>query len=193
MTILKKFLSRKKYLFLFMGILTLIGILVGLYLSFKNIDILKDNVYYYVNNRQNLQFNYIYIHFFFLVISFIGSFFIIGLPLLCTLIFYQGLSLGFLLGIFSLTLSIKGLVYAIIFFTVTQLFYLIILYFFFIKCFNITRKTIGKMIYKTNPTNYLVSMTTSCGLLILLQTLYDFFLLLFNKPILNVFAFLLEI
>lgn len=193
MTILKKFLSRKKYLFLFMGILTLIGTFVGLYLSFKNIDILKDNVYYYVNNRQNLQFNYIYIHFFFLVISFIGSFFIIGLPLLCTLIFYQGLSLGFLLGIFSLTLSIKGLVYAIVFFTVTQLFYLIILYFFFIKCFNITRKTIGKMIYKTNPTNYLVSMTKSCGLLILLQTLYDFFLLLFNKPILNIFAFLLEI
>lgn len=176
-----------------MGILTLIGTFVGLYLSFKNIDILKDNVYYYVNNRQNLQFNYIYIHFFFLVISFIGSFFIIGLPLLCTLIFYQGLSLGFLLGIFSLTLSIKGLVYAIVFFTVTQLFYLIILYFFFIKCFNITRKTIGKMIYKTNPTNYLVSMTKSCGLLILLQTLYDFFLLLFNKPILNIFAFLLEI
>ena len=193
MTILKKFLSRKKYLFLFMGILTLIGTLVGLYLSFKNINILKDNVYYYINNRQNLQFNYIYIHFFFLVISFIGSFFIIGLPLLCTLIFYQGLSLGFLLGIFSLTLSIKGFVYAIIFFTVTQLFYLIILYFFFIKCFNITRKTIGKMIYKTNPTNYFVSMTKSCGLLILLQTLYDFFLLLFNKPILNVFAFLLEI
>ena len=193
MTILKKFLSRKKYLFLFMGILTLIGTLVGLYLSFKNINILKDNVYYYINNRQNLQFNYIYIHFFFLVISFIGSFFIIGLPLLCTLIFYQGLSLGFLLGIFSLTLSIKGFVYAIIFFTVTQLFYLIILYFFFIKCFNITRKTIGKIIYKTNPTNYLVSMAKSCGLLILLQTLYDFFLLLFNKPILNVFAFLLEI
>lgn len=193
MTILKKFLSRKKYLFLFMGILTLIGTLVGLYLSFKNINILKDNVYYYINNRQNLQFNYIYIHFFFLVISFIGSFFIIGLPLLCTLIFYQGLSLGFLLGIFSLTLSIKGFVYAIIFFTVTQLFYLIILYFFFIKCFNITRKTIGKIIYKINPTNYLVSMTKSCGLLILLQTLYDFFLLLFNKPILNVFAFLLEI
>uniref|UniRef100_UPI003FF147FE hypothetical protein n=1 Tax=Candidatus Ventrenecus sp. TaxID=3085654 RepID=UPI003FF147FE len=193
MTILKKFLSRKKYLFLFMVILTLIGTLVGLYLSFKNINILKDNVYYYINNRQNLQFNYIYIHFFFLVISFIGSFFIIGLPLLCTLIFYQGLSLGFLLGIFSLTLSIKGFVYAIIFFTVTQLFYLIILYFFFIKCFNITRKTIGKIIYKTNPTNYLVSMTKSCGLLILLQTLYDFFLLLFNKPILNVFAFLLEI
>lgn len=193
MTILKKFLSRKKYLFLFMGILTLIGTLVGLYLSFKNINILKDNVYYYINNRQNLQFNYIYIHFFFLVISFIGSFFIIGLPLLCTLIFYQGLSLGFLLGIFSLTLSIKGFVYAIIFFTVTQLFYLIILYFFFIKCFNITRKTFGKIIYKINPTNYLVSMTKSCGLLILLQTLYDFFLLLFNKPILNVFAFLLEI
>ena len=193
MTILKKFLSRKKYLFLFMGILTLIGTLVGLYLSFKNINILKDNVYYYINNRQNLQFNYIYIHFFFLVISFIGSFFIIGLPLLCTLIFYQGLSLGFLLGIFSLTLSIKGFVYAIMFFTVTQLFYLIILSFFFIKCFNITRKTIGKMIYKTNPTNYLVSMTKSCGLLILLQILYDFFLLLFNKPILNVFAFLLEI
>ncbi len=193
MTILKKFLSRKKYLFLFMGILTLIGTLVGLYLSFKNINILKDNVYYYINNRQNLQFNYIYIHFFFLVISFIGSFFIIGLPLLCTLIFYQGLSLGFLLGIFSLTLSIKGFVYSIIFFTVTQLFYLIILYFFFIKCFNITRKTIGKIIYKINPTNYLVSMTKSCGLLILLQTLYDFFLLLFNKPILNVFAFLLEI
>ena len=193
MTILKKFLSRKKYLFLFMGILTLIGTLVGLYLSFKNINILKDNVYYYINNRQNLQFNSIYIHVFFFVISFIGSFFIIGLPLLCTLIFYQGLSLGFLLGIFSLTLSIKGFVYAIIFFTVTQLFYLIILYFFFIKCFNITRKTIGKIIYKINPTNYLVSMTKSCGLLILLQILYDFFLLLFNKPILNVFAFLLEI
>ena len=193
MTLLKKFLSRKKYLFLFMGILTFIGILVGLYLSFKNINALKDNVYYYINNYQGLSFNYIYIHFFFLVISFIGSFFIIGLPLLCTLIFYQGISFGFLLGIFSLTLSLKGLLYAIIFYTVTQLFYLIILYFFFIKCFNITRKMIGKMIYKTNPANYLISMTKSCGLLILLQTLYDFCLLLFNKPILNLFAFLLEI
>ena len=45
MTILKKFLSRKKYLFLFMGILTLIGTFVGLYLSFKNIDILNAEVF----------------------------------------------------------------------------------------------------------------------------------------------------
>lgn len=193
MTLLKKFLNRKKYLFLFMSVLLLIGFLIGLYLSVKHIDSLKDSLYYFISNRNNLHLNYLYIHFFFLVISFLSSFFVVGLALLCSLIFYEGMTLGFLIGLFSLTLSFKGGVYAFIFFIFTQLFYLIILFFFFIKCFNIARKMIGKILYKTDPTNYLVLMTKSCGILILAMVFYDFLLFLFSKPLLNVFAFLLEV
>lgn len=193
MTLLKKFLNRKKYLFLFMSVLLLIGFLIGLYLSVKHIDSLKDSLYYFISNRNNLHLNYLYIHFFFLVISFLFSFFVVGLALLCSLIFYEGMTLGFLIGLFSLTLSFKGGVYAFIFFIFTQLFYLIILFFFFIKCFNIARKMIGKILYKTDPTNYLVLMTKSCGILILAMVFYDFLLFLFSKPLLNVFAFLLEV
>ncbi len=193
MTLLKKFLNRKKYLFLFMSVLLLIGFIIGLYLSVKHIDSLKDSLYYFISNRNNLHLNYLYIHFFFLVISFLSSFFVVGLALLCSLIFYEGMTLGFLIGLFSLTLSFKGGVYAFIFFIFTQLFYLIILFFFFIKCFNIARKMIGKILYKTDPTNYLVLMTKSCGILILAMVFYDFLLFLFSKPLLNVFAFLLEV
>ncbi len=193
MTLLKKFLNRKKYLFLFMSVLLLIGFIIGLYLSVKHIDSLKDSLYYFISNRNNLHLNYLYIHFFFLVISFLFSFFVVGLALLCSLIFYEGMTLGFLIGLFSLTLSFKGGVYAFIFFIFTQLFYLIILFFFFIKCFNIARKMIGKILYKTDPTNYLVLMTKSCGILILAMVFYDFLLFLFSKPLLNVFAFLLEV
>ena len=193
MTLLKKFLNRKKYLFLFMSVLLLIGFIIGLYLSVKHIDSLKDSLYYFISNRNNLHLNYLYIHFFFLVISFLSSFFVVGLALLCSLIFYEGMTLGFLIGLFSLTLSFKGGFYAFIFFIFTQLFYLIILFFFFIKCFNIARKMIGKILYKTDPTNYLVLMTKSCGILILAMVFYDFLLFLFSKPLLNVFAFLLEV
>lgn len=193
MTLLKKFLNRKKYLFLFMSVLLLIGFIIGLYLSVKHIDSLKDSLYYFISNKNNLHLNYLYIHFFFLVISFLFSFFVVGLALLCSLIFYEGMTLGFLIGLFSLTLSFKGGVYAFIFFIFTQLFYLIILFFFFIKCFNIARKMIGKILYKTDPTNYLVLMTKSCGILILAMVFYDFLLFLFSKPLLNVFAFLLEV
>lgn len=193
MTLLKKFLNRKKYLFLFMSVLLLIGFIIGLYLSVKHIDSLKDSLYYFISNKNNLHLNYLYIHFFFLVISFLFSFFVVGLALLCSLIFYEGMTLGFLIGLFSLTLSFKGGFYAFIFFIFTQLFYLIILFFFFIKCFNIARKMIGKILYKTDPTNYLVLMTKSCGILILAMVFYDFLLFLFSKPLLNVFAFLLEV
>lgn len=193
MTLLKKFFNRKKYLFLFMSVLLLIGFIIGLYLSVKHIDSLKESLYYFINNKNNLHLNYLYIHFFFLVISFLSSFFVVGLALLCSLIFYEGMTLGFLIGLFSLTLSFKGGFYAFIFFIFTQLFYLIILFFFFIKCFNIARKMIGKILYKTDPTNYLVLMTKSCGILILAMVFYDFLLFLFSKPLLNVFAFLLEV
>lgn len=193
MTLLKKFFNRKKYLFLFMSVLLLIGFIIGLYLSVKHIDSLKESLYYFINNKNNLHLNYLYIHFFFLVISFLSSFFVVGLALLCSLIFYEGMTLGFLIGLFSLTLSFKGGFYAFIFFIFTQLFYLIILFFFFIKCFNIARKMIGKILYKTDPANYLVLMTKSCGILILAMVFYDFLLFLFSKPLLNVFAFLLEV
>ena len=193
MTLLKKFFNQKKYLFLFMSTLLFIGFTIGLYLSIMHISSLKDSLYYFISNKNNLHLNYLYIHFFFLVISFLSSFFVVGLAILCTLIFYEGMTLGFLLGLFSLTLSFKGGLYALIFFIFTQLFYLIILFLFFIKCFNIARKMIGKVLYKTDPTNYLVLMTKSCGLLILAVVLYDFLLLLFSKPLLNVFAFLLEV
>ena len=188
---LKYYLKEKKYLVLFISILTLFGVIVGLYLGITNIEFLKENVFYYASHINSQSYNYILFHFFAVVISIVTSFFAIGIPLLCTLLFYEGMTIGFLIGIFSITYGIPGTLFAILFLIITKLVYLIILLFLFSKCLKIARKMIGKHIYKTDPSIIVSHLLKGCICLTVILLIYDGLLYLFGSQIINFLSFLL--
>ncbi len=188
---LKKYLKKKKYLLLFVGILFSIGLIVGLILSITHINWIQNDILYFANHLESQTYEYTLFHFFLLVVSLFFSFFGIGIPILCTILFYEGMSLGFLIGSFTLCFQLKGLLFSILFYLITKGAYLLILIFFFFKCIEIARKMIGKYIYKTNPSMYIVKMLKGTLILIFFVFLIDSFLYFFATPLITIFRFLL--
>lgn len=188
---IKEYCRKKRFLLLFLAVLFLFGLIVGLYLGIDGIEILKKDVLYYARNIGSQSYNYLLIHFFFLTISLVLSFFAIGIPLLCTILFYEGMCLGFLLGIFSLTYGVGGGLFAAIFFVLTKLFFVVILILFFLKCLEIARKMIGKYIYKTDPSIVISKHLKACFYLIGFVLIYDLFLIILGDKILPLFSFLI--
>lgn len=188
---LKYYLKQRKHLVLFISILALAGAIVGLYLGVSNIEFLKEDVLYYTSHINNQSYNYILFHFFAVVISIVTSFFAIGIPLLCTLLFYEGMTIGFLIGIFSVTYGISGTLFSLIFIIITKLIYLILLILLFSKCLKIARKMIGKYIYKIDPSILVSRLLKGCITLTVILLVYDVVLLFFANQILSFFSFLL--
>ena len=189
---LKYYLKQKKYLVLFISVLALSGAIVGLYLGMSNIEFLKEDVLYYTSHIKNQSYNYILFHFFAVVISIVTSFFAIGIPLLCTLLFYEGMTIGFLISIFSVTYGFSGTIFSILFIIITKLIYFIILLFLFSKCLKISRKMIGKYIYKTDPSIIVSHLLKGCLCLTILLLIYDGLLYLFGNKIITLLSFFLS-
>ncbi len=187
----KEYLRKNKYFVLFLAVLLIFGVVIGLYLGISNIEILREEVTYYSENISNRTYNYLLFHFFVFVFGILTSFFAIGVPFLCTLLFYEGMSMGFLLGIFSLTYGIKGFLFSCIFIFLTKFIYLICLLFLFSKCLKIARKMIGKYIYKTDPSIIIIHLVKGCVLCTIIVLLYDLVLWGTGGKILPLFQFLI--
>ena len=192
MYILKRYLKQKKYILLFLSIIVLIGFIVGCYLVNQNYSYLEPSVLSFSMNLEYQTFNYVFYHFFFLVIAFLLSFFIIGIPLLLTLIFYEGVSFGFLISIFLVIYGLKGTLFALIFIILTKLGYFIVLNLIFLKCLEIARKMIGKYLYHTDPSNYIKKNALGVTIYIIVVILIDFIILKCSNSILVFFRFLIS-
>ncbi len=188
---LKLYLKKKKYVLLFLSVLVLLGVAVGFFLSLANFSYLKENVLYFSQNFMNGHFSYLFLHFFFLVIALFFSFFGIGIAFLCAFIFFEGISLGLIIGLFSMTYSFSGFCFAILFFLVTKGVYFVFLLFYFMKCLEIARRMIGKFLYKTDPSHFLGRILKACGIVILVVFLSDLGIYFLGHKILIFFRFLL--
>lgn len=189
---IKKYIQNNKYLLLFLTTLFVFGIVSGLIIGISNIHLLKESVIFYADNIKNTNYNFILIHFFFFVISFVFSFLGIGIPLLCTILFYEGLTCGFLLGIFTVTYQLGGFFYAFAFSILIKGVYLLLLVLFFFKCLTIARKMIGKYLYKTDPSLVIVRKIRACAWIIGLLFLNDVVVFFLGNKILPLFHFLLS-
>lgn len=189
---MKEYIKRNKLYLLFIAVLLIFGIVVGLYFGISHIDSLKEDVLYYTSHIQERSYNYLFFHFFVLVLGVILSFFGIGVPFLCALLFYEGMSIGFLLAIFAITYGFNGFLFAFIFLLITKLVYLICFWFLFSKCVKIARKMIGKYLYKTDPSLLLVHLLKGVSVFILFVMIYDVLLWWIGKPVITWFQFLLQ-
>ena len=66
---IKRYLQARKYLLLFLVVLLLIGFGIGMFLGITNIEALRYSVISYASNMAGSSFNYLYFHFFMVIIS----------------------------------------------------------------------------------------------------------------------------
>lgn len=175
------YLKQRRFYFLFLSIILLFGIGIGIYLGISNIVNIKENILNAMGNIGYINYNYILIHFFLLSMGVLLSFVGIGIPLLLVIIFYEGLCNGFLLSVFTILYSAKGLLFAIIYYLLTQGLFLFVLFIILIKCTLISRKMIGKFLYKTSHLELIIHLLKSCLLWISLVLAYDILFYFFGN------------
>lgn len=188
----KKYIQKKKYIFLFLGSLLLFGSIIGLVLSMKNMDILESHVIFYQSHLDTVSYNYLLFHFFLLVISIATSFFGVGILLLCAIVFYEGITIGFVIGAFTEVFDLSGALFSLIFCLITKGIYLCLLTLIFIKCIQIARKMIGFYIYKKDQKKTVIQLLKSSIICFILIFINDFLLLILGTKIISLFHFLIS-
>ena len=191
--------SYKKYSKIYNIILLSISISItlGLILSFCLDKELVSNIYnYFLNHVNNYKINIfnniiypiiIYTSVFILSLTLIGSF----IPFLMIII--ENISIGLLLGIILRIKAIKGLLFGIIYFTLTKLLYIIILIYLTINIYKFIRTFLLNIKKKENISIYnlysnIIIKTLCC---IITITLYDIIMLFIGPHIFEMFNFLI--
>ena len=129
-------LKKNKTLFLFITILFFFGVLTGVLFYFKQdlstretlslslTNLFQENVFPYKN---------IFYHFVLLLFLVASLFCFIGVPLLVFYIFFEGISLGFILPLFFSLFKINAFVNFLLYFVLIKFIFLFLLFFLFIK------------------------------------------------------------
>ncbi len=179
--------KNKKYL-IFALVIVLIGLIVGIiYYNMQSSNI-KENIIYTLSSYGSFKYNAILKDLIITSLLLVSSFLIIGLPLSLFYLFYEGLSIGFLISIFLSAFKIKGLIYIVIYLLFNKILTLIIMIFFIKKIIDIARLSIGYIIYKKDSiikekimSSFISSLSYIIILLIINICLYFISIPLFNK------------
>ncbi len=191
--------SYKKYSKIYNIILLSISISItlGLILSFCLDKELVNNIYnYFLNHVNNYKINIfnniaypilIYTSIFVLSLTLIGSF----IPFLMIII--ENISIGLLLGIILRIKAIKGLLFGIIYFTLTKLLYIIVLIYLTINIYKFIRTLLLNIKKKENISIYnlysnIIIKTLCC---IITISLYNVIMLFIGPHIFEMFTFLI--
>ena len=143
----KTLLKNKKYL-IFMLSIVLIGLIVGIiYYISQSIDV-KNRIISIISNYDSFKYNAIFKDLIIMSILLVSSFLVIGIPLALFYLFYEGVSIGFLISIFLASFKIKGLIYLLLFLLVNKCLSFLLIFLFIQKIINIGRYVIGLIIYK---------------------------------------------
>ncbi len=185
--------SHKKYL-IFTLVIIALGVLAGI--IYYNIlgSSIKENIIMTVNNLKTFEYNAIIKDLVIMSILLVSSFFIVGIPLSLFYLFYEGLSIGFLINIFYVVYKIKGILYILVYILLNKLITLILIIFFIKKIINISRLIIGLVIYKNNQTvkNKLISNFRNSLYIILFTLIINIILYFISPSIANYFNFLIK-
>ncbi len=149
---MQKLISNHKKYLLFVTIIIAIGLLGGiLYYQFLDSEV-KNNIVNTLNNLTSFTNNNTLKYLIIMSLLLVSSFFIIGIPLSIFYLFYESLSLGFLLNVLYASYHLKGIIYFLLDFLINKLLILILIIFFIKKIINISRYIIGYLIYRHDNT-----------------------------------------
>lgn len=137
-TSLKK--HKSKLLFLF--ILFAFGLITGLLFYFKQEEVLRNEIVTSLNGLfQNNVFTIknIFYHFVLLLLFTLLLFCFLSIPFMVGYLFFEGLSLGFIIPIFISLFKVKAIGCFLCYFVIMKLVYLLLLFLLFVKSFSFTK------------------------------------------------------
>ncbi len=129
-------LKRHKNLFLFITILFLFGFATGILFYFKQEPSIKETILLSMTNlfQENIfTIKNIFYHFIILLLICSTLFCFVGLPFLVFYIFFEGISIGFILPIFFSLYKINAIWYFLIYFLLVKFIFLFFLFLLFVK------------------------------------------------------------
>ena len=183
---MKKLLKKKMYLII---IMVIVSIALGIFI-FSKLD--ESNISYIISQANNLKFvsikNILY-HILIFGISFTFAFLGIGILFLLVYLFFEGITVGFVLSYYFYCYKLGGVFYTLAYILVYKLaliFFTVLLVLKFYKLFKNTIKSIKKESNDITKTLYNSIIVFS------LIILNDIFLILFGSKILNIFSFLIK-
>ena len=189
---LKNYIKKRSNIYLFLSIILIIGFILGIILGSFNSQNMQSSLISFSNNLKGPNISIFFINFGIITFLIILSLFIISIPIFVIYTFYKGLEIGFIVSLFMFTFNFKGLIFIIIYAILFNLSEIILLFLLFPKCLEMTRLTIGKLIYHHENELKILKLLKNSLTLIVLINIYNLFMCLCGSPILNIFHFLLN-
>lgn len=189
--------SNGKKLYLFLGIIFIVGIIAGIFFLFYLDEASKEIIFLNINDWiQGLEKNHInniVNHLIILSSLFITSLFLIGLPFVLFFIFYNGFSMGFIISSLINILGVKGLLYGIIYILISKGVYIFFLSIFVVTLIKIIFIVVFKLLkgIKINK-DLLILLVKKALICIAIILIYDIILYFFGTKLINIFNFLLN-
>lgn len=129
-------LKKHKSLLLFISILFLFGFITGILFYFKQEASVKESIILSLTNLfQNNVFTIknIFYHFIILIVICVTLFCFIGLPILILYIFFEGITIGFIVPIFFSLFKINAIGYFLLYFFLVKFLFVFFLFMLFVK------------------------------------------------------------
>lgn len=129
-------LKKHKSLFLFISILFLFGFITGILFYFKQEASVKESILLSLANLfQNNVFTIknIFYHFIILIVICATLFCFIGLPILIFYVFFEGITIGFIVPIFFSLFKINAIWYFLLYFFLVKFLFVFFLFMLFVK------------------------------------------------------------
>lgn len=189
---LQKWLLQNKNLWIFLGIILCFGFAIGIYFGVNSHSAFTNTIQNYVSNLSQSTTHFSILHFVVLSVILMSSFFFIGIPFAIAYLFYEGMSLGFCVTLFTMSFHFKGFLYMLLFVLLSKGLFLFLYGFFVSKVLKIGKALMIWIIYKKNQKDLLFQLALSSFLLILLLLCYDLFFDLIGIKIIMALSFLLH-
>lgn len=137
--------QKHKLIFLFLFIIFLFGSVTGFLFYLKQDITVKETILHSLDNLFStnvFSFKNIFFHLLILMAIIALSFCFMAVPIMLFYLFFEGISVGFLIPIFFSLYKINGLLYFLLYFVLIKLVFLLLLFFVFLKLFSLMKSYI---------------------------------------------------
>lgn len=188
--------SLSKKLYLFMGIVLVIGIITGVVFVIMLDEVTKEILFLNINNfLQSFAASNISIlvqHLVILSTLLILSIFLIGGPLVIFFMFYNGFTIGFIISSITCIFGIKGMLFGVLYVIVSKLVFVVLFIIFSVNLFKIVKCVIDYLVYKKSNKESLIMFMKRSIVFIGIIMISDIILYFGGVKLINIFNFLIK-
>lgn len=188
--------SLSKKLYLFMGIVLVIGIITGVVFVIMLDEATKEILFLNINNfLQSFAASNISIlvqHLVILSTLLILSIFLIGGPLVIFFMFYNGFTIGFIISSITCIFGIKGMLFGVLYVIISKLVFIVLFIIFSVNLFKIVKCVIDYLVYKKSNKESIIMFMKRSIVFIGIIMISDIILYFGGVKLINIFNFLIK-